>query len=510
MNQENHELQNKIGELEKKIQTLEETEKSYRLFLDNIPTNLFSLDRTFIIRSVNNFCLASFGYTKEEYLEKSFFKFFDPDDKAKINKLFSSYNYDVFKSTESKFKTKNDSYHDVEILCKYLESQNSYSVIIRDISHRTKRRKQLEKEKKLLNALLNNVPDTIYFKDTNSKFTRINKAQADLLGLSSCDEAIGKSDHDYFPKEHADMSFDDEQNLFETKKTLISKREKLNLQGYEDKWVSATKVPIIDPDGRVTGLVGISRDVSDLVKAEKKILEYTKELQLINQSKDKFFSIIAHDLKNPFNSLLGFSELLMKNKSDFTEHEIDELIKRIYISSKNTYQLLENLLQWSRSQTGRLDFQPINFDLLAVVNECFALVISEARQKDLTIVNQVNENTEVFADFNMVETIIRNLLTNAIKFSEKGDTIKVYTKFGKNNKTIITVEDTGIGIPPDIMDKLFKIDEHHTTPGTNNESGTGLGLILCKEFIEKNGGEICVESEENKGSKFIFSLPSSS
>jgi two-component system sensor histidine kinase/response regulator len=238
---------------------------------------------------------------------------------------------------------------------------------------------------------------------------------------------------------------------------------------------------------------------------EKKVELRTKELKELNATKDKFFSIIAHDLKNPFNTLLGFSELLATNINSYKRNKIEEFINIIFQTSKNTFLLLENLLEWSRSQTGGLELTPSIIDIYELVDENIDLVYNNASNKKLELINNIPRNAKVFADPNMILTVIRNLLSNAIKYSKPGGKIEISSKI-KNSYIEITVSDSGIGIKPNNLKKLFRIDENFTTKGTADETGTGLGLILCKEFVQKNGGEIWVESKYGEGSKFTIKL----
>ncbi len=239
---------------------------------------------------------------------------------------------------------------------------------------------------------------------------------------------------------------------------------------------------------------------------EKKVEQRTKELQELNATKDKFFSIIAHDLKNPFNALMGFSSLLLDDFDAFNDEEKKDLIKTMSDASENAYKLLQNLLEWSRSQTGSIKWNPETINLDQIANETINLLKNQAMNKDISIQGVVPANTQVYADGNMVITVIRNLMSNALKYTPKGGEVKLFSN--KQDYFIeITVEDNGVGIRKEDIDKLFRIDVNFSTSGTENEQGTGLGLILCKEFVEKNGGKIWAESEEGKGSKFKFTLP---
>ncbi len=239
---------------------------------------------------------------------------------------------------------------------------------------------------------------------------------------------------------------------------------------------------------------------------EEKVKERTAELRIANASKDKFFSIIAHDLRNPFNALFGLTDFLIDNWQDIDEATKIELIKDLQTSSKLTFNLLQNLLDWSRSQTGQISVQAVDLDASKLVIETIGVLKKQAGNKCIKIKNSVPETTMCFADPNMVSTVFRNLISNSIKFSNHGGRIEV-------NATVIdghyqfSVEDDGVGMDTATRDKLFKITEKVKCPGTDNEEGTGLGLILCKEFVEKNGGSIRVESEQNSGSKFFFTLP---
>ncbi len=236
------------------------------------------------------------------------------------------------------------------------------------------------------------------------------------------------------------------------------------------------------------------------------IEEKAKSLQDLNKTKDRFFSIISHDLKSPFNSLLGLTELLKLDRASMSDEEIGRLIDLIHKSSEQGYKLVLNLLEWSRSQTNEIEFQPSKLDLYKLVLENIELLKAQANNKGIEIVVESNnKNSFVFADLNMINTVLRNLISNAIKYTQNGE-IKIRCNYNTSNCKL-SISDTGVGISQDSLKILFDIGKNTSTPGTNGENGTGLGLILCKEFIEKNKGEIFVESIITKGSTFSFSLP---
>ncbi len=231
-----------------------------------------------------------------------------------------------------------------------------------------------------------------------------------------------------------------------------------------------------------------------------------EDLIATNATKDKLFSIIAHDLRNPFNIIMGYSKMLVDNFQAINDEKKIEFIKRLHEVTKQTSRLLENLLQWSQLRTGSNKFTPIETNLQLLIEDAVNVISEFAQQKQIKVINKVNTQTHVWADQNMVATVLRNLLSNAVKFTKKGDSITIQTE--ENDDYIkVCVIDTGVGIKEENLSKLFKIDTTFTTKGTERESGTGIGLVLCKEFVEKNGGEIQVESEEGKGSRFYFTIP---
>lgn len=242
------------------------------------------------------------------------------------------------------------------------------------------------------------------------------------------------------------------------------------------------------------------------LESQKKVLgKNNKKLKEVVATKDKFFSIIAHDLKNPLNTLIGFSELLYEKNFQFDSPRYDKMIESIYFNAKNTYALLENLLLWSRMQTGSIQENPTDIDLEELFEGASILLENMHKQKGIILTSNFGPENVVYADPFMLNSVINNLLTNAIKFTpQKG---KIHFSTQPNNSTLqVCISDTGVGIPEEEIPKLFHIDHNYSTNGTNQEKGTGLGLLLCKEFINRNHGKIWVESKVNVGSKFYFTL----
>jgi len=244
----------------------------------------------------------------------------------------------------------------------------------------------------------------------------------------------------------------------------------------------------------------------ELKDAKEKLNQALKELQQALAAKDKFFSIIGHDLANVFSASLGSVNRLAETGRQLDENKQDELMALVKNSLESGHNLLQNLLYWSRIQTGRMPIQLINVNLKTVVERNIALLESNAKAKNIAIWSSV-DTLLVFADENMLDTVIRNLLSNALKFTPAGGKVEISAKPVEDNRIELSISDTGVGIKPENFDKLFRIDVSYSTRGTAEEMGTGLGLILCQEFMEKNGGTIGVESEPGKGSRFYLRLP---
>jgi len=239
---------------------------------------------------------------------------------------------------------------------------------------------------------------------------------------------------------------------------------------------------------------------------EKLVDERTKELATANATKDKFFSIIAHDLKNSFNGLLGYSNILLSDFDAFGDQDKISMISAIRQVSESTYKMLQNLLDWARVQTGVIPFNPEVIQLNMLMKDEYYMQRKLAEQKDIQLDMDLADNLYVEADHNMISTVVRNLLSNAVKYTQSGGSAVLSLKKVKNWAEI-SVKDTGIGISNENLAKLFQVNENFKTFGTNNEEGTGLGLILCKEFILKNKGEIVVKSETGVGTEILVRLP---
>ncbi len=380
-----------------------------------------------------------------------------------------------------------------------------------DITDRKKAEKELESTKEYLENLINyaNAPIIVWNPDTRIQL--FNHAFEHLTGYSSS-EVQGKKLDMLFPKGSLKESNTKiKEALTENWKTIeipiLTKNKKIRTV----LWNSAN---IFDTDKKtVLSTIAQGNDITERINAEQKLKERTKELEVanhqlkeLNATKDKFFNIVAHDLKNPFTSLMGSSELLSHNIDQMDNEKIKTLAFILNDASKSGYAILQNLLDWSRSQTGLLKFNPEEINLRNLIDEQIQNLEQISANKEIKLFSEVKDNLFVYSDKNMIKTIMRNLLSNAIKYSYRCGKVIVRANIDDLG-VIVSVKDNGIGIPEENIKNIFRIDVKYSVPGTEKEQGTGLGLKLCKEFVEKQGGKIWVESIENKGSEFKFSIP---
>jgi PAS domain S-box-containing protein len=376
------------------------------------------------------------------------------------------------------------------------------AAISRDITDYKRALQSLSENEKKFRFLIENQSEGIGILDTRNRFTFINPATERIFGTDK-GKMINKSLLQFVSVKNKGLITENFKKLNETE--TVSFELSINKAGSEVASI-LVKATMLKQDNKNTGIFIVFNDITKFRTAEDILLKSEKELQVSNAEKEKFFSIIAHDLKNPFHSILNLSDLLIKHYSTYDKEEVQTFIKMIYESSRQAFNLLENLLHWSRARSGRMNLLSENVDLNSIITENICLLEVAAMEKNIKLTNSVRPRTFVQCDGNMISTVIRNIISNAIKFTRPAGKITI-TSREKTNTCEVSVTDTGVGISEENLGKLFRIDTHFSTTGTANEEGTGLGLILCREFVNLNNGSIRVASKPDKGSTFTIELP---
>jgi two-component system sensor histidine kinase/response regulator len=362
---------------------------------------------------------------------------------------------------------------------------------------------ELWESKEKLSLLIKNSNDIFVLVNEKGEQFFISDAVQRITGYSA-DELMGPildviypEDKELIRKHWNDLS------SYKNEQHRVQYRHKHKTKGYI--WFEAVGQNLLN-NPAINAVVVNIRDITTNKESEIKLRQNQIQLRDLNATKDKLFSIIAHDLRSPFNTILGFSDVLIKKAKKEHNGESKRISEIISSSARNTLVLLENLLYWAKSQSGQLSFNPGNINLLLTTNEIIGLLDSAAKIKDIKLNNLHQAEIFIYADIHMLKTTLLNLISNAIKFTNIGGEIDISSK-SDQIKIEIVVSDNGIGMSKDIINKLFTLDPEVVANGTANEKGSGLGLILCKDFVEKHSGQIWVESEIGKGSQFKFTMP---
>ncbi len=387
---------------------------------------------------------------------------------------------------------------------KFLESIGSQIAVVIE---RKRSEEALQNKRALLRTIIDLIPDAIYVKDSYRRKTLANPKEVEFSGKNSEEEVLGKTDEELFPdlKEHGFIAEDI--SVLESGKSIIDIEGKLIDKNGNVHWLLGLKVPLRDAQGKIIGIVGLNHDITERKRAEEEITKSNQQLSRTIAEKDKFFSIIAHDLRSPFSGFLSLTEMMVEDSDSISKSELIDLSKSMRDSALTVYKLLENLLEWAQMQKGMISFSPGEILLSDLVSFSINTISQRATQKGITIINEIPDSQKVYADEKMINTVLRNFLSNAVKFTKKDGKIFVRSKPVENEMVQISVQDTGIGMDQKDVSRLFKIEEKVSSRGTDDEPSTGLGLLLCKEFVEKNGGKVWVESEKMVGSTFYFTVP---
>ena len=365
-------------------------------------------------------------------------------------------------------------------------------------------RKLVENEIKKLSKVFLEGTNPTFIEDLSGHIQEMNNEAVNFYGFSR-EELVGKSIKLLVPDEKHEK-IDELINLCLEGKLVRDVEGLLRKKDGSKIPVLMTLSLLTDEENNPFAISSIASDITELKNIEKELTKSKAAAESANAAKDKFFKIISHDLRGPFNTIIGFSNLLNEEYDSFNDLRRKECIKHINMSSIYSFNLLENLLTWARTQTDEITINKEELNLKKLVETAISTALLLADSKNISVNNNVQPELILSIDKNTALTFIRNIVNNAIKFTHKGGYITIDSHVNEDSISL-HITDTGVGISPEVIDQLFQIGKDISTNGTNDEKGTGLGLILCKEFIERNGGSITVKSEVNKGSEFIIVLP---
>lgn len=475
--------------------------------LDHLSIAVFIIDETGKIIYLNNAASSFIGNTKEKCLSLNFLEFIE-DKKSLQSVLKKSDQQNLPKSIEMKFRKENGkSLYALLSINNFFNQQLKQNQFIISLVDLTNQKMQVEliKENQLrFENIANSAPVMIWITDVNGLFNFVNKIWSDFTGRNISEELGLNWIQDLHPDDVKNFMIIYNQALENRIPFSHQFRFKRNDNTY--RWLMINGLPRFSNQDDFLGLIGTCIDITVQKENEEYIKKINEELENATKNKDKFFSIISHDLRSPLSGIMTLMDIMVTDYDTLKEDEKKEIIAEAVITSRNTFTLMENLLEWSRMQTGNMNFEPQNITLSFIAIGVRNLFKLKLKEKSLSLDFDIESESFVFADMQMTETVFRNLISNAIKFTPQFGLILI-TFENLDNEVLIKIKDTGVGMDEKQTSNLFRLDQTNSSVGTAGERGTGLGLILCKELIEKQGGRIWIESEIGSGSTFFFTLP---
>jgi len=379
-------------------------------------------------------------------------------------------------------------------------------VLLWDVSDRRQAEQALGLERDLLHTLMDNIPDSIYFKDRESRFLRISRAMAEKFGLGSPTGAIGKTDADVFTAEHAQQALADEMEIIRTGQPLVARVERETWPKREDTWVSTTKMPLRNDEGRTIGTFGISREVTELKQAQEELVRARDAADAASRAKGDFLANMSHEIRTPLNGIIGMTELLLNTDLTAEQRDYEDVVKT---SADALLSLLNDILDFSKIEAGKLELEQIPFDLRETLGVTMRALAARAAEKGLELAVHIPPEVPnwLVGDPGRLRQIVINLVGNAVKFTSDGEVVvdvQVESTDDGEVNLHFTVRDTGIGIPLDKRERIFEAFCQEDVSTTRRYGGTGLGLTISAQLVGLMGGRIWVESQPGKGSKFHF------
>lgn len=477
--------------------------------IELFPISIYILDEQGIIIEVNSPALELTGGERKKVIQTSFINLIE-ENKRSYFQIILDKSFKTTGTQKAEFRiigADNNYFHTLAFAKRLadVDPENKLcSVTLVDITHYKIQEEVIRESQARFENMANTAPVMIWIADVDGLFSFLNKVWLDFTG-NEMGADLGMNWLKNVHPEDLEKLLDQYQDAFSSKSSFSSEfRFKRKDDVY--RWIMINGTPRFSREGIFMGFIGSCADISEQKESEEKIRKINIELAEINATKDKFFSIISHDLRSPLSGLMQVLLIIVEDYDSLQNDEKQQMITDVANTSKRTYDLMENLLEWSSVQTGNIPFYPQKIKLLTLLNNLEALYNQNLKSKGITLKINVEPEISVFADKKMTETILRNLLSNAIKFTYPNGTVSVSSEPG-NDFVVIKVIDTGVGINTEKLSELFQVDKVQSTWGTAKETGTGLGLILCKELVEKQNGKIWVESKEDEGTTFYFTLP---
>jgi PAS domain S-box-containing protein len=498
---------------EKLTSELRDSENRYRSLINWTPEAI-AVHRNGILIYANPAAIKAIGANSaEDVVGRSFIELVHPDDrKSLIDGMIKVAGGGIDEQRViRKFIRLDGKVIDVDIRATLIiyDGQPAIYSTMRDVTASNQMEIELRKSKDQYSSLISNIPIGVYrlrrFTNGSYTFEYVSPIMEELINVST--ERIMADPYAAFAQIHPE----DLDSLRKLNQERFENPLPFDWEGRvvireKEKWIKIASAPALQENGDVIWN-GVVADINDRKLVELELTSKNEELIRANAEKDKFFSIIAHDLRSPFNGFLGLTQMMSEELLSLSSEDVQKIAVTLRSSATNLYRLIENLLYWASMKQGLIPFHPELLNLLQVVKESTATVLEHARNKEIELVYKIDDDLNVFADSNILQTIIRNLVSNAVKFTPKDGTISLSAKINNEKAVEVSVKDNGIGMRDEMIRNMFRINEQTNRQGTEGESSTGLGLILCKEFIEKHGGRIWVDSVEGKGSVFYFTLP---
>jgi PAS domain S-box-containing protein len=512
----NEDLENKFQEINALNKNLKISENKFKDLVKNIPGVVYNClnDASWTMKYISDDVEKLTGYPASDFINnkvRSYADIIHPNDVALVEKRVSEgiHNQHSFKIEYRIIDAKGKIKWVYERGQKTQESNNKdiLNGVILDITEKKKIDQALKKSKELYQKLVNNQGEGIVIVDNDNVFVFANPATHELLGVEE-GSLVGKNVKDFLSKEYVNIV----NSQTENRKTGKKNTYELEILRPDNRkrHILVTASPEYNEENVVTGAFAIFRDITERKEVEIALVDSEIELRKSNAQKDRFFSLLAHDLRSPVGNFLQITELLKMQYENLERDQIHYFFDNLHALADKTFKLLDNLLMWSRSQLGKLEINAEEINIYNIVQEIAELYSENINFKRIKFKNYIPKDLIVNADINVIQTLFRNLISNAIKFTNSDGRIVISSELevDKNNKEhyLISIQDTGVGIPEDKIETIFNVDEDYTTVGTNNEKGTGLGLMLCKELIEKSGEKIWLGSQEGKGTTFFFTL----